>query len=77
MSKTTRAYIYAILIAIGPLVSFYGLASQEEIALWLGLGGTILGVPGGSLALKNLSPDTSETVFVESDPEDSDPQHAE
>lgn len=57
LSLTTRAKIYAIILAIGPIVSFYGLATHEEFLLWAGLGGTILGVPGSSLALRNLTPD--------------------
>lgn len=69
MSSKTRLYIYAILVAIGPLVSFYGLATQEEIVLWLGVGGTVLGVPAGSLALKNLAPDTEEDSDFDFDDE--------
>lgn len=76
MKKSTRAYIYAILVALGPLASFYGLATQEEIVLWLGVGGTILGIPAGGLALKNLTPDEPEVVFVD-EGEVSTPSHAE
>ena len=39
----TRQKVYAILGAIGALALFYGIASEAEIALWLGLAGTILG----------------------------------
>ena len=51
-SPRARAYVYSVAVAAGPLVLFYGLASAEEIALWLGLGGTVLALPS-ALALAN------------------------
>lgn len=48
-----RKYVYAVLAAIGPIVVFYGLATAEEVALWLGVGATILGTPTGALAAAN------------------------
>ena len=51
-SPKARAYIYRILVAAGPVVLLYGLLSTEEIAVWLGLGATILS-PGGALAAAN------------------------
>lgn len=48
-----RKWIYRILAAAGPIVVFYGLATAEEVALWLGLGATILGTPGVLLADAN------------------------
>lgn len=54
--KKLRAWIYSILVAAGPLVTFYGIASADEVVLWLGLGGTVLGVPAGTLAVSNLTP---------------------
>lgn len=53
--KKLRGWLYGVIVAAGPLVTFYGLASADEVALWLGLGGTILGVPAGSLAVSNLT----------------------
>lgn len=53
-SPSARAWVYAILASAGPIVTFYGLASAEEVALWLGLGATILGTPAASLAAANL-----------------------
>ena len=44
MSEKVRAYIYRILIAAGTIVAFYGFASQEEIALWLGLAAVVLNI---------------------------------
>ena len=51
-SPKVRAYIYRVLVAAGPVVLLYGLLSAEEIAVWLGLGATILS-PGGALAAAN------------------------
>lgn len=48
-----RKYLYAVLAAVGPLVVFYGLATAEEVALWLGIGATVLGTPTGALAAVN------------------------
>ena len=36
-SPAVRAWIYGILIAAGPLAVFYGLATAQEVALWLGV----------------------------------------
>jgi hypothetical protein len=46
----TRAYIYGILVALGAIALTYGIVSSEELAVWLGLGGSIL---GNGLALAN------------------------
>jgi hypothetical protein len=51
-SPKWRAYIYRVLVAAGPVVLLYGLATAEEIAFWLGLGSTILS-PGAALAAAN------------------------
>ena len=61
-AREIRKYLYAVLVAAGPLLSFYGIASENEVALWLGLGGTLLGVPAGTTALSNLNPKTGVTV---------------
>jgi len=51
-SPKVRAYIYRCLVAAGPVVLLYGLLSAEEIAVWLGLGATVLS-PGSALAAAN------------------------
>lgn len=53
-SPTARRWLFRALAAAGPLVTFYGLATAEEVALWLGLGATILGTPAASLASVNV-----------------------
>lgn len=43
-NEKTRAYIYRVLLAISPLVAFYGFLTQEEITLWLGVASTALNI---------------------------------
>lgn len=45
-----RAWVYGILIAASPLAVFYGLLSDQEVALWLGVASAAL---GNGLALAN------------------------
>lgn len=52
-SPEVRAWVYRVLAAVGPLVVFYGWATADEVALWLGLGGTILGTGPAALAAVN------------------------
>lgn len=52
LSESTRAYIYRILTAASLLVVAYGLASTEEVALWLGVAAAVL---GNGLAAVNTS----------------------
>ena len=49
-----RRWIFRVVIAVGPIVVFYGLMTADEVALWIGLGGTILGTPAASLAEVNV-----------------------
>lgn len=66
--KTVRGWFYSVLISAGPIITFYGLASESEVVLWMGLGATILGVPGGSTALANLSNRTTNVVVAYEEP---------
>jgi hypothetical protein len=43
-NEKTRAYIYRILLAVSPVIAFYGLLSQEEVTLWLGVASTVLNI---------------------------------
>lgn len=47
-----RAYIYGVLVALGAIALAYGIVTSEELAVWLGLGGSIL---GNGLALSNTN----------------------
>lgn len=52
MTEKQRAYIYRALVAAAPIVAFYGIATETELALWLALAGTLL---GNGLAVANTS----------------------
>jgi len=56
-SPAVRAWIYGTLIAAGPLTVFYGLATAQEVALWLGVAASAL---GNGLALANTPKQTAE-----------------
>lgn len=43
-NEKVRAYIYRVLLAVSPLVAFYGFLTQEEVTLWLGVASTVLNV---------------------------------
>lgn len=43
-SEKVRAYIYRVLLAVSPLVAFYGFMTHEELALWLGVASTVLNI---------------------------------
>lgn len=41
-TPTLRKRIYLWLTPVAALVVFYGLMSEQEVALWVGLGGAVL-----------------------------------
>lgn len=43
-NEQIRAYVYRILMAAGAVAMFYGILSNEELAVWLGLAGVALNV---------------------------------
>lgn len=49
-SPAVRAWIYGVLAAAAPLAVVYGLLSEQEVALWLGVVSAAL---GNGLALLN------------------------
>ena len=53
MSPKVRKYIYTLLTPVAALAMFYGLVSEQEAALWIGLIGTALSVGYGGLAAVN------------------------
>jgi len=53
--QTTRAYIYRVLTALGPLAIFYGLAASDEVALWSGVVAALFVLPAVNTPTK--SPD--------------------
>lgn len=43
-SERTRAYIYRVLIAVGAVLTAYGVLSSEQLAVWLGVAIAVLNV---------------------------------
>lgn len=43
-SERARAYIYRVILALSPLVAFYGILTDAELALWLGIASTVLSI---------------------------------
>lgn len=64
-TSDTRKWIYDVLTVLGPVAVFYGLFTGEEVALWLGVAGTLLQSGGTLLARKNVSPDPKEPTLVQ------------
>jgi hypothetical protein len=50
--ERNRAYLYRVLTAGGTVVLFYGLATQEEVAVWSGLVATGFGLPAANTTTK-------------------------
>lgn len=57
LSPSGRSQIYLIALALGPLLVFYGIRSDTEIGLWLGLLGALMGASGNGLAVRHVYPD--------------------
>jgi hypothetical protein len=55
MDERTRAYIYRIGTALLPLLILYGVVSEAEAALWVGVLAAVLAVGEGALAAKHTS----------------------
>lgn len=43
-NEKVRAYIYRVLLAVSPVIAFYGYLSNEELTLWLGVASTVLNI---------------------------------
>ena len=57
-----RKYIYRVLVAVGPVALLYGLVTDAELIVWLGLAETILATPVGLLAAANVPTQTATVV---------------
>jgi hypothetical protein len=55
MSEETRGYIYRVLTVLGVAAIFYGVLSQEEVAIWLAVIAVALQTTGNALASRNTS----------------------
>lgn len=52
VKEATRGYIYRVLTAAMPLLTLWGVVADNEVPLYIGLAGAILGLP---LAAVNTS----------------------
>ncbi|MGG7466050.1 phage holin [Plantibacter sp. YIM 135347] len=43
-SLEARGYIYRILLAASPIATGYGIVTEQQAGLWLGLAGAVLGL---------------------------------
>lgn len=50
MQEHVRAWIYRVLTALVPLLIFYGVISDTEASLWLGIAAAVLALGEGALA---------------------------
>jgi hypothetical protein len=55
MDERTRAWIYRVATALLPLLILYGVVSEAEAALWVGVLAAVLAVGEGALASKHTS----------------------
>lgn len=42
-NEATRAWIYRVLLAVVPILVFYGAIDESQVAVWLGLASSVLG----------------------------------
>ena len=61
-SPQVRRYIYRVLVALGPIALLYGLVTDAQLIVWLGLAETVLASPVGALALANTPRETAEVA---------------
>lgn len=57
MTPARRRYIYRVLTALGGAVIFYGVATGEEVAVWLNVAAVALLTSGTGLAAANTPSD--------------------
>lgn len=53
-SPKARLYLYGVAGAAAPLLVAYGIVSEQHVALWIALAGSILGTGAHALAAANV-----------------------
>lgn len=43
LSEPVRAWLYRILVAVVPILTFYGIVDDRSAPLWVALGASVLG----------------------------------
>ena len=61
MNAQTRTYVYAVAVAVMPILVAYGLLTPDKAPLWLALAGAILAAAPPVLAIRNITPDDDGT----------------
>lgn len=53
LDEKTRGYIYRVLVAVGVLLTGYGMITGEQLTLWLGVVTAVLNVlPSANTSIK-------------------------
>lgn len=55
-NQPVRKYVYAVLAPLLAVLVYYGVVDQEAVALYLALGGAVLGVVGTETARAKVVP---------------------
>lgn len=66
----TRTYIYAVAVAVMPILVAYGLLSAEQAPLWLALAAALLAIAPPVLAIRNVTPDPATPPPADDDDDD-------
>jgi hypothetical protein len=76
LSRKTRLYIYALAIAVVPLLIAYDALEPDKAPLWLGLAAAFLGIAAPATALANLNDDPNAAHWEDDlDATESEVQH--
>lgn len=60
--QPVRAWIYRVATAVVPLLILYGVLSDSEAAVWLGVSGAVLDFGTSGLAARNTPRKTTDQV---------------
>ena len=63
-----RFRFYLIALAVAPMLIFYGIRSETEVGLWVGLLGALMGAGGNGLAVGHVYPRATPDVAPADDP---------
>lgn len=64
MSREGRKWLYAVAVAVVPLLVLYGAISQESAPLWMAVIAAFLGAASPVMALTHLAPKAPESAIT-------------